>query len=108
MPAGILMYRYFLQCIDARLFCAWTDTPLSGLHDGGTADGSTSSVQSKRLQVLITWRENQQLEEELKEKPVSFGTTTATELCIKDVKVQGDEHLGYSYILPCSSHVYHC
>ncbi|XP_056292190.1 uncharacterized protein C6orf118-like [Pseudoliparis swirei] len=65
-----------------------TNTPLSGLHDGGTADGSTSSVQSKRLQVLITWRENQQLEEELKEKPVSFGTTTATELCIKDVKTE--------------------
>ncbi|XP_034407858.1 uncharacterized protein C6orf118-like isoform X2 [Cyclopterus lumpus] len=65
-----------------------TNTSLSGLHDRGTADGPTSTVQSKRLQVLITWRENQQLEEELKEKPVSFGTTTATERCIKDVKTE--------------------
>ncbi|TNN66697.1 hypothetical protein EYF80_023086 [Liparis tanakae] len=65
-----------------------TNTSLSGLRDGGTAHGPAGSVQSKRLQVLITWRENQRLEEELKEKPVSFGEITATELCIKDVKTE--------------------
>ncbi|KAK9541720.1 hypothetical protein VZT92_001742 [Zoarces viviparus] len=65
-----------------------TNTPLSGLHDRGTAIGHTSSVQSKRLQVSNTWRENQQLEEKLKEKPVSSVTTAATGRCIKDLKAE--------------------
>ncbi|XP_075933424.1 uncharacterized protein LOC142933176 [Anarhichas minor] len=66
----------------------YADTPLSGLHDRGTAIGHTSSVQSKRLQVSNTWRENQQLEEELKEKPVSSVITAATGRCIKDLKTE--------------------
>ncbi|KAM8858818.1 uncharacterized protein C6orf118-like isoform 2-T2 [Spinachia spinachia] len=68
-----------------------TNASLSGLQDRGLDVGHSSSVQSKRLQVLNTWRENQQLEEELKERPVSSVTTTATQRCIKDLKVVEDK-----------------
>ncbi|XP_026211576.1 uncharacterized protein C6orf118 [Anabas testudineus] len=62
------------------------NTFLLGLQDSGT--GITDSVQAKRLQVLNMWRENQQLEEEIKEKLVSTAETTATERCIKVVKTE--------------------
>ncbi|XP_044071424.1 uncharacterized protein C6orf118-like isoform X5 [Siniperca chuatsi] len=61
---------------------------LSRLQDRGTAIGCTNCVQSKRLQVLNTWREIQQLEEEIKEKLVSTVTTTANERRIKDLKTE--------------------
>ncbi|XP_029306230.1 uncharacterized protein C6orf118-like isoform X2 [Cottoperca gobio] len=59
------------------------NTCLSGLQDRGT-----NSVQSKRLQVLNTWREIQHLEEEMKETPVSSVTNMATERPIKDLKTE--------------------
>ncbi|XP_068424496.1 uncharacterized protein C6orf118-like [Clinocottus analis] len=62
------------------------DSDMTSLHDGGAAVVHTSSVRAKRLQVLNTWRENQRLEEELKEKLVSSVTTRAIERCIKDLK----------------------
>ncbi|XP_037322026.1 uncharacterized protein C6orf118-like isoform X2 [Pungitius pungitius] len=65
-----------------------TNASLSGLRDGGLDAGHSTSVRSKRLQVLNTWRENQQLEEELEEMLVSSGTTTATQRCIKDLKME--------------------
>ncbi|XP_038593146.1 uncharacterized protein C6orf118-like [Micropterus salmoides] len=61
-------------------------TSLSGLQD--TEISCTNSVRSKRLQVLNTCREIQQLEEEIKEKLVSTVTTTATERRIKDLKAE--------------------
>ncbi|XP_037638529.1 uncharacterized protein C6orf118-like [Sebastes umbrosus] len=64
------------------------NTSLSGLQDRGTAVSHTDSVQSKGLEVLNTWREIQQLEEEIKEKLVSSDTITATEGCIKDLKAE--------------------
>nr|XP_040035343.1 uncharacterized protein C6orf118-like [Gasterosteus aculeatus aculeatus] len=67
----------------------YPDASLSGRHDGGLDVGhGSSSVQSKRLRVLNTWRENQQLEEELKEMPVASVTTTAVQRCIKDLKME--------------------
>lgn len=65
----------------------WIDTSMSGLQDSGC----TNSVQSKRLHVLNVWREVQQLEEEINTM-VSTDTTTATERCIKDIKVP---HIAY-------------
>ncbi|XP_076598740.1 uncharacterized protein C6orf118-like [Chaetodon auriga] len=64
------------------------NTSLSGLQDMGNAIGHTSSIQAKRLQVLNTWREIQQLEEEIKERLVSTATTAATERRIKDLKTE--------------------
>ncbi|KAK5853846.1 hypothetical protein PBY51_014969 [Eleginops maclovinus] len=54
------------------------NTCLSGLHN--------NSVQSKRLQVLSTWREIQHLEEEMKGTPVSSVTIAETERHVKDRK----------------------
>ncbi|XP_059215655.1 uncharacterized protein C6orf118-like [Centropristis striata] len=59
------------------------NTSLTGLQGRGTG---INNVQSKRLQVLDTWKEVQQLEEEIKKKPVSSATITATKRCIKDLK----------------------
>ncbi|XP_030298530.1 group XIIB secretory phospholipase A2-like protein isoform X2 [Sparus aurata] len=64
--------------------CYMKNISLSELPD--TAVGCSDSIQIKRLQVLNTWREIQQLEEELEEKLVSTSTTTATERRIKDLK----------------------
>ncbi|XP_073338507.1 uncharacterized protein C6orf118-like [Pagrus major] len=57
---------------------------LSELPD--SAVGCSDSIQFKRLQVLNTWREIRQLEEEIEKKLVSTATTTATESRIKDLK----------------------
>ncbi|XP_067380413.1 uncharacterized protein [Channa argus] len=57
------------------------NTSLSGLQDSGTAN--LYCVQSKRVKVLNMWRENQQLEDEIKEKLLTTVTTTASERCIK-------------------------
>lgn len=103
------MRRHITHCFHIGLLCARTDASLSGRHDGGLDVGhGSSSVQSKRLRVLNTWRENQQLEEDLKEMPVASVTTTAVQRCIKDLKVVGDElSVSKSNIVPFSSHVQH-
>ncbi|XP_069395089.1 uncharacterized protein C6orf118 isoform X2 [Paralichthys olivaceus] len=62
------------------------DSAMKSLPDSGTSLSHSDSVQVKRLQVLIMWREIQQLEEEIKEKLVSTVTTTATEKHIKHLK----------------------
>ncbi|XP_035848582.1 uncharacterized protein C6orf118-like isoform X1 [Sander lucioperca] len=62
------------------------DSNMKNTYLSGLQDSCTNNLQSKRLQVLNTWREIQQLEEEIKEKLVSSVTTTATEGRIKDLK----------------------
>ena len=91
MYAQVQIHHSSLQRAHARLLCVRTDAPLSGLRDGGAATGCADTVHSKRLQVLNTWREIRQLEEEIKEKLVSAATTTATERCIKELKVLQDK-----------------
>lgn len=55
--------------------------------------------------MLNTWREIQQLEEEIKEKLVSSVTTTATEGRIKDLKVLlGHKLSAYIHIFCPVSH----
>ncbi|KAA8583939.1 hypothetical protein FQN60_015147 [Etheostoma spectabile] len=62
------------------------DSDMKNPYVSGLQDSCTNNLQSKRLQVLNTWREIQQLEEEIKEKLVSSVTTTATAGRIKDLK----------------------
>lgn len=81
----MLLHHQSPQSIYALLFCVWTDACPSWLQDSRPA--STDSVQFRRLQVLNMWKENQQLEEEIREKLVSTVSTTATEGCIKVLKV---------------------
>ncbi|XP_008281217.1 uncharacterized protein C6orf118 [Stegastes partitus] len=65
------------------------NTSLSGLRqDSETAVVRTDGVQFRRLQVLNTWEEIQQLEKEIKEKLVPTATTAATERRIKDQKLE--------------------
>ncbi|XP_068597697.1 uncharacterized protein C6orf118-like [Brachionichthys hirsutus] len=61
-----------------RAICVWTDASV--------VPDATSSVRSKRLQVVKTWREIQQLEGEIEEKLVSADTIAATQRRVKDVK----------------------
>ncbi|XP_034753405.1 uncharacterized protein C6orf118-like isoform X1 [Etheostoma cragini] len=62
------------------------DSDMKNPYVSGLQDSCTNNLQSKRIQVLNTWREIQQLEEEIKEKLVSSVTTTATAGHIKDLK----------------------
>ncbi|TDH01143.1 hypothetical protein EPR50_G00177000 [Perca flavescens] len=62
------------------------DSDMKNTYLSGLQDSCTNNLQSKRLQVLNTWREIQQLEEEIKEKLVSSVTITATEGRIKHLK----------------------
>ncbi|KAM3836160.1 uncharacterized protein C6orf118-like [Diretmus argenteus] len=65
------------------------DPPLPGQpQDNGADVFSTEMVQSKRLQVWDVWKEIQELEKEIKEKMVSKITTTDSERCIRDSKVE--------------------
>uniref|UniRef100_A0A3P8TDF8 Translin-associated factor X-interacting protein 1 N-terminal domain-containing protein n=1 Tax=Amphiprion percula TaxID=161767 RepID=A0A3P8TDF8_AMPPE len=61
--------------------------PLYPLQDSGPDIVCTDSILFRRLEVLNTWEEIQQLEEEIKEKLVPTATTAVTEGCIKDQKV---------------------
>ncbi|XP_035809411.1 uncharacterized protein C6orf118 isoform X2 [Amphiprion ocellaris] len=64
------------------------NTSLSGEQDSGPDIVFTDSILFRRLEVLNTWEEIQQLEEEIKEKLVPTATTAVTEGCIKDQKAE--------------------
>lgn len=77
-------YRHIIHSsvrrfLHARSFCVWTDASLSGQQG--------RDVQSKRLEVLNTWREITQLEDEIKERLVSPGRSTAMQRQHRDLKV---------------------
>ncbi|XP_055358314.1 uncharacterized protein LOC114870561 isoform X4 [Betta splendens] len=69
-----------------RSLCVGTEASLSELLDKEAVD--TDGVHTKRLQVLNTWREIQQLEEEIEEKLVCDVTTAATEESIKVLQTE--------------------